>query len=604
MKELSLRPFQVPIYEKALEIYENEKRACAIMPTGTGKSYVIAKMILKYGKTFLITTNEDTEKQFNELFDEYDIDNVEIKLYQGLLAMSDDEIKNITCDFIVADEMHRIGAPEWGKKFDYLLETHQEAKVFGATATPKRGDGRDTSEEYFGGNKACEFYLEEAIVREILMMPVYVSTIYTLDIEFSKTMNAIRYSKNSQEEKNELINELKAAKNHLDKACNVPDIIKKYIDNYNGRYIVFTKNREHLYEMKDAVISWFRESGYENKIYSYIYYAGDNSLKNNANKFIENNKNGLKLLFVIDKLNEGKHFCDDVDGCILLRTTGSERIYYQQIGRVFDEKSKNKKVIFDFVNNFENYEEYSFKERLQEKIKERQEGKFKDCSTEFDIDKFYVIDNVLECKEVFNKVTSRLIEREWTSYEEDILKRMYGLASIDEIMELIHRTKIAIKLKAYNMGLEPNYFWTNREEQILKEKYLTNSVTQLLEFFPGRTVGEIYQKIIRMGLKKRDKAHAIWTNDQIEILKYYYPIEGMLVVDRLPDKTKTQVKNKVKLLKLTKFKEKTKYVYKSGNKFEVKITVNKKVIHFGTFNTEEEAIKVANEKAKEYGKTA
>lgn len=166
MKELSLRPFQVPIYEKALEIYENEKRACAIMPTGTGKSYVIAKMILKYGKTFLITTNEDTEKQFNELFDEYDIDNVEIKLYQGLLAMSDDEIKNITCDFIVADEMHRIGAPEWGKKFDYLLETHQEAKVFGATATPKEETGEILLKNILVGIRRANFILKKQLLEK------------------------------------------------------------------------------------------------------------------------------------------------------------------------------------------------------------------------------------------------------------------------------------------------------------------------------------------------------------------------------------------------------------------------------------------------------
>lgn len=47
---------------------------------------------------------------------------------------------------------------------------------------------------------------------------------------------------------------------------------------------------------------------------------------------------------------------------------------------------------------------------------------------------------------------------------------------------------------------------------------------------------------------------------------------------------------------------KYKYVTKSGNKYVVRIYINGKNKLFGTFDSEEEAAKVAMEKAKEYGK--
>ena len=44
------------------------------------------------------------------------------------------------------------------------------------------------------------------------------------------------------------------------------------------------------------------------------------------------------------------------------------------------------------------------------------------------------------------------------------------------------------------------------------------------------------------------------------------------------------------------------YVHKHGNKYVVQMYIDGKKIRFGTFDSEEEAAKVAKEKAKEYGK--
>lgn len=47
---------------------------------------------------------------------------------------------------------------------------------------------------------------------------------------------------------------------------------------------------------------------------------------------------------------------------------------------------------------------------------------------------------------------------------------------------------------------------------------------------------------------------------------------------------------------------KHKYVYKNGNQYMVRFQVNGKYKYFGIYDSEEEAAKVAMQKAKEYGK--
>ena len=51
-----------------------------------------------------------------------------------------------------------------------------------------------------------------------------------------------------------------------------------------------------------------------------------------------------------------------------------------------------------------------------------------------------------------------------------------------------------------------------------------------------------------------------------------------------------------------KNKNKYKYVYKSKNKYTVAFRIDGKDVRFGTFDSEEEAAKVAIEKAKELGR--
>ena len=589
--EHDLKPHNVATIEKILEFYKTERKCCAIQATGTGKTFLILRLLEIYndeGKVAVIfAPNNEIIKQTKKRMKKFGLNNATFYTYQKLARMTDEEISAMEFDLIVCDELHRTGAKTWGQKFEVLVNSHPDSKVFGVTATPLRcADGRDMAEEYFDGNKACDISLAEALVREIIpVMPLYVSALYTFEEEYQNMSEKIEKANNSMEEKLELQKELLAAKQQLEKANGVPEIIKKYITNYNGKYLVFCKDKKHLYAMKDVVVGWFREVGYDGKIFEYPYYSDSSAVKKNLENFENNKEDGLKLLFIIDKLNEGLHL-DEVHGCILLRTTVSNIIYYQQIGRAIDAGSTEQRVILDLVSNFNSLKSFNLKKELEQKVRERRNGNFSECSDEFELDKFDVVDCVQECVDVFSTIDSKICIN-WTEEEKKILIELFPKIGVKVVDFLNNKTVSAIQTMAYKLGLVSNSTWTDEELAILKEyyplegvdvykrlenkskdqckwkasamklhcrkgwsieeigklkdNYSTKTKEELLEMFPNKTWSAIQTTASKHNIKKVD-----WNDDEKEIVELYYPIEGGKVLDRLVGKTIHQLRAYVK----------------------------------------------------------
>lgn len=102
---------------------------------------------------------------FESGLDMADFPNLKRITYQKLMNLTDDEIKKLKCDYIILDEFHHCGAPEWGNGVNRLLERNPNVKILGLSATPIRyfDNLRDMSDEIFEGNVASEMTLEEAI---------------------------------------------------------------------------------------------------------------------------------------------------------------------------------------------------------------------------------------------------------------------------------------------------------------------------------------------------------------------------------------------------------------------------------------------------------
>ena len=521
--EHDLKAHNVVTIEKILEFYKTSNKCCAIQATGTGKTFLILRLLEIYNDeckvAVIFAPNNEIIKQTKKRMKKFGLSNATFYTYQKLARMTDEEISTMEFDLIVCDELHRTGAKTWGQKFEMLVNSHPDSKVFGVTATPLRcADGRDMAEEYFDGNKACDISLAEALVREIIpVMPLYVSALYTFEEEYKNMSEKIEKSKNSTEEKLELQKELLAAKQQLEKANGVPEIIKKYITNYNGKYLVFCKDKKHLYAMKDVVIKWFREAGYNGNIFEYPYYSNSSAVKKNLENFENNKEDGLKLLFIIDKLNEGLHL-DEVHGCILIRPTGSNIIYYQQIGRAIDAGSAEKRVILDLVSNFNSLKSYNFKKELEQKVKERQSGKFVDCSEEFELDKFDVVDYVQECVDIFNEIDNHIIscQLDWSEEDDKMLEEYYPLYGAIGTSDIIKNHSVSsIQSRAYKLKIK--YLgWKKEEIQLMLDRYEKYGATKMTKFLPyGRK--KIWTMANRLGLRCINASN--WKEEEIAFLK-------------------------------------------------------------------------------------
>lgn len=637
-------------YEKVREAIENGKKKIAVShATGTGKSYLITKLFEDFNndKKLVLVPSTYISDQIQTLFEKYNIQNVDIMRYQKLIKMSDEDIVVMDYDVIALDEYHHDTSKVWGNKVKILIESHSESIIFGTSATPVRSDGVNTIDVLFEGNCASDLPLSESIAKKIVPLPKYVGALYTLDDQLERLRKKVEQATNTKEEKQEFYKKIDLMRSQIEKSYGMPIILNKHIKDKEGKYLVFCKKKRHLQEIKETVIGWFRTAGCKN-INAYEVYSDYENKNAEYKAFCEDTSHNLKLMFCVDMLNEGLHL-ENISGVLLLRPTRSSIVWHQQIGRAIEANNTNTPVIIDAVNNFSAVGQGM---ELMRKIKdavarEKESDPNFDDSGFGDINTFFVLENVVQIQEMFMEIEERLKGREWTEEENEILKKFYPIEGTEVRDKLDGRTKKAIYAQARKLGLKaPDDLWTEEENEILKKWYPIEG-TKVVNRLEGRTMGAVHAQARVLGLKIFDK----WTEDENEILRKYYPIEGIKVKDRLRGRTKYSVRAQARKLGLTppndswtneeneilrkyysiegtkvrgRLKGRTKnavqtqarklglkcritnnkykYVTKSGNKYVVRICINGKNKLFGTFDSEEEAAKVAMEKAKEYGK--
>lgn len=351
---IDLYPHNQRAYDLVKEEWKSNNRACVVQPTGTGKSFVIMRCIQDFHNAIIITPREYIINHLQEKLNQYELETT-IMTYCKLMRLTQDHIEEINPDLIVLDEFHHCGAECWGNGVQRLLSAYPNAKILGTSATEIRylDNQRDMSDELFSGNVAFRLSLAEAMAQRILPTFKYVSALYTFDFEINRLRGEVEDSNNNENEKKDLILQVDKLKDHLEKSKNVPSILKQYLlGNFVGKYIVFCKNKKHLLTMKEVVKEWFIAAGtIDSDIRVYSTYTGYSQSDAEFNKFKSLPDNKLRLLFAIEKLNEGVHL-KDISGVILLRPTQSPTLYFQQIGRCTSVDKSDSPWIFDLVNNF------------------------------------------------------------------------------------------------------------------------------------------------------------------------------------------------------------------------------------------------------------
>lgn len=553
-------------YDLAVTMLEDTKKAAIVHPTGTGKSFIAFKLCEDHpDKTicWLSPSEYIFSTQLENLYqatDGYKPNNIVFFTYAKLMGMSKEEIQEIHPDYIVLDEYHRAGATYWQKGVEQLLFTYSDIPVLGLSATNIRylDSQRDMAQELLDGNIASQMSLGEAIVRGILNPPKYVLSMYYYQNTLEKYERRVKKTKSkvARDNAEKCLEELRRT---LEKAEGLDVIFKKHMTDPHGKYIVFCSNKEHMDQMMKHT-EWFSKVDKEPHMYS--VYSSDPGADKAFKDFKEDNDNNhLRLLYCIDALNEGIHV-DDISGVILLRPTVSPIVYKQQIGRALSASKKTNAVIFDIVLNIENiYSIDSIKEEMQVATSYyRSLGEADQIINE----KFKIIDEVKNCRELFEKLNDALTAT-WDMYyasakqyyQENgnlevparyITEEGYALGSWLNNQKAIRKGTIVGKLtedqiqKLDSIGMiwdSLDYFW-EQNFRLAKEYYLTygnldiptnykstdgkhlgNWILRQRQLYKSNSLtDEQIKKLDSIGMDWMDRVDRVWENGFIEAKNY------------------------------------------------------------------------------------
>ena len=264
---LPLRKLQRRAYVNTNEILAKKNFATAVMPTGSGKSFLALSEMLdrKDAKMLYIAPNDiilnQIEDYIYEFFGYTDyhtlFPNLTLTTYQDLKDKKTNKLKdkyNDKYDFIILDELHRSGAPEWSKFVNELManQDKEKVKVLGLTATPERDrDDKDMAvywARYFGYtdeeielNKhlAINETLESAIKAGLLPNPKFVNPLYvyksdgTLDEMYERILVI-----DNPEKKAKAFSKYEQLCRKVEQSSGIEKILADNLSQ-NGKYVVF-----------------------------------------------------------------------------------------------------------------------------------------------------------------------------------------------------------------------------------------------------------------------------------------------------------------------------------------------------------------------------
>ena len=200
-------------YQAALDMLQTAGKAAIVHPTGTGKSFIGFKLCEDFPDKIIcwLSPSEYIFKtQVENLTasgafhgddqtvsgdqERHVLENVKFYTYAKLMTMTEEELGEISPDYIILDEFHRCGAKVWGQGVEKLLTIYSDTPVLGLSATAIRylDNQRDMSDELFDGNVASEMTLGEAIVRGILNPPKYVLSVFSYQKDLEKYQKRLR----------------------------------------------------------------------------------------------------------------------------------------------------------------------------------------------------------------------------------------------------------------------------------------------------------------------------------------------------------------------------------------------------------------------------
>ena len=325
-------------------------------PTGFGKTKLFMRYAEEHPQQRLLYIY-DTTSSMIDIREKYDPQNVGFMSYRRIsFADCDELIQQVMAsryDVIIFDESHLMGGlhiREFCAKIIPLL-VNDGVFVLGGTATCVRSDMVNVTTTFFAGHTVFEYTLDDAINDGIIINPYW-----TIMVMVSKILADLKnmVAKNPYQQKR--LTQLDQAYAHV---IDAPHIYRDAVKSVHGevpdhmRFICFFPTIQSIKDNMDQMAQDFQMAFPGHLIRTAAISSDDEHYHDitTLEQDIEDRPTRhIDLIFAVQMLNQAYH-SDDLTGIVMNRTTMSNIIFTQQLGRCLSVTSNQQAIVFDNVNN-------------------------------------------------------------------------------------------------------------------------------------------------------------------------------------------------------------------------------------------------------------
>ncbi len=357
MKKIKLFDYQEDMVKRVQEAFRHHDSVMVQMPTGTGKTHVLAAIVEMYLKKNvwvvahrreLVSQIKDTLARF---FPDLDPEKIQVTSIQWL-SRHYREIKEKP-SLIVIDEAHHALAETYAE----VMNTYPKAKKLGLTATPYRMNGKGFTDLF--DVLLCSWNMERFIAEGRLSLYDYYSI--KPDSADQLLIDSLQKRGADGDYQQKELNKVMDVRPSLERLCLT---IKQYVPEKKGIvYAISIQHAEHIAEfyrengIKAVAISSKTPLAERKKLIGNFKRTHIQSLSSSNTNLsnITNISDDIDVLVSVDLFSEGFD-CPDVEFIQLARPTLSLAKYMQMVGRGLRvAEAKAYSVILDNVGLYKRF---------------------------------------------------------------------------------------------------------------------------------------------------------------------------------------------------------------------------------------------------------
>ena len=328
LKKIKLFDYQEDMVKRVQEAFRHHDSVMVQMPTGTGKTHVLAAIVEMYLKKYvwvvahrreLVSQIKDTLARF---FPDLDSEKIQVTSIQWL-SRHYREIKEKP-SLIVIDEAHHALAETYAE----VMNTYPKTKKLGLTATPYRMNGKGFTDLF--EMLLCSWNMERFIAEGRLSLYDYYSI--KPDSADQLLIDSLQKRGVDGDYQQKELNKVMDVRPSLERLCLT---IKQYVPGKKGIvYAISIQHAEHIAEFYRengikavAISSKTPHAERKDMIERFTSSSLSSSIKSASNVPEE-----IEVLVSVDLFSEGFD-CPDVEFIQLARPTLSLAKYMQMVGR-------------------------------------------------------------------------------------------------------------------------------------------------------------------------------------------------------------------------------------------------------------------------------